>query len=76
MHDEAAPTYVEMIENTARGHAFLKKHFNVAPKGTWQVCMLNKRRPLLPRCRAALGSRLPRPLRVTPPSHITFRVPP
>jgi hypothetical protein len=37
MHDEAAPTYVEMVENTARGHLFLKKNFGITPKGTWQV---------------------------------------
>ncbi|EDQ87643.1 uncharacterized protein MONBRDRAFT_33201 [Monosiga brevicollis MX1] len=37
MHDEASPTYVEMTENTGRGHLFLKKYFNIAPKGTWQI---------------------------------------
>lgn len=37
MHDEAGPHYVEMVENTARGHQFLKKYFGIAPKGTWQI---------------------------------------
>lgn len=37
MHDEAAPHYVEMVENTARGHQFLLKTFGVKPKGTWQI---------------------------------------
>eukprot|EP00045_Choanoeca_perplexa_P017606 m.259200 g.259200 ORF g.259200 m.259200 type:complete len:1088 (-) comp17585_c0_seq4:4855-8118(-) len=37
MHDEAAPTYVEMVENTGRGHLFLKKNFGITPKGTWQI---------------------------------------
>lgn len=37
MHDEAAPHYVEMVENTARGHQFLLKEFGIVPKGTWQI---------------------------------------
>ncbi|EGD74140.1 hypothetical protein PTSG_06149 [Salpingoeca rosetta] len=37
MHDEAGPHYVEMVENTARGHLFLKKNFGIAPNGTWQI---------------------------------------
>ena len=37
MHDEASPHYVEMVENTARGHTFLKKEFGITPKGTWQI---------------------------------------
>jgi alpha-mannosidase len=27
MHDEASPYYVEMIDQTTRGHQFLKKNF-------------------------------------------------
>eukprot|EP00051_Salpingoeca_urceolata_P027075 m.479938 g.479938 ORF g.479938 m.479938 type:complete len:1085 (+) comp21646_c0_seq1:45-3299(+) len=37
MHDEASPNYVEMVENTGRGHQFLQKEFGVFPKGTWQI---------------------------------------
>jgi len=27
MHDEACPTYSDMIENMAKGHAFIAKNF-------------------------------------------------
>lgn len=27
MHDEACPTYTDMIENMAKGHSFIAKHF-------------------------------------------------
>ena len=39
MHDEAAPLYTEMVDQTTRGHQFLKKHFgaDAIPKGTWQI---------------------------------------
>eukprot|EP01064_Diplonema_japonicum_P013576 TRINITY_DN2111_c0_g5_i1.p1 TRINITY_DN2111_c0_g5~~TRINITY_DN2111_c0_g5_i1.p1 ORF type:complete len:1111 (+),score=357.90 TRINITY_DN2111_c0_g5_i1:44-3376(+) len=39
MHDEASPYYVEMIDQTTRGHQFLKKHFGSKgyPKGTWSI---------------------------------------
>ncbi len=39
MHDEASPYYVEMVDQTTRGHMFLKKNFGKAanPKGTWQI---------------------------------------
>jgi alpha-mannosidase len=39
MHDEAAPFYTEMIDQTTRGHQFLKKNFgdDAIPRGTWQV---------------------------------------
>lgn len=39
MHDEASPNYVAMIDQTTRGHQFLKKHFgeDACPKGTWQI---------------------------------------
>eukprot|EP00755_Sulcionema_specki_P010240 Sspe_Gene.6786::Locus_2281_Transcript_1_1_Confidence_1.000_Length_2013::g.6786::m.6786/K01191/E3.2.1.24; alpha-mannosidase len=39
MHDEASPYWVEMVDQTTRGHQFLKKHFGAkaAPKGTWQI---------------------------------------
>eukprot|EP01059_Diplonema_ambulator_P008478 TRINITY_DN18114_c0_g1_i1.p1 TRINITY_DN18114_c0_g1~~TRINITY_DN18114_c0_g1_i1.p1 ORF type:complete len:1107 (+),score=202.08 TRINITY_DN18114_c0_g1_i1:107-3322(+) len=39
MHDEASPYYVEMIDQTTRGHQFLKKEFGITakPKGTWQI---------------------------------------
>ena len=39
MHDEAAPFYVEMVDQTTRGHQFLKKIFgdSAIPRGTWQI---------------------------------------
>lgn len=39
MHDEAAPFYVEMVDQTTRGHQFLAKNFGdmAIPKGTWQI---------------------------------------
>eukprot|EP01059_Diplonema_ambulator_P005004 TRINITY_DN14746_c0_g1_i1.p1 TRINITY_DN14746_c0_g1~~TRINITY_DN14746_c0_g1_i1.p1 ORF type:complete len:1132 (+),score=491.47 TRINITY_DN14746_c0_g1_i1:52-3396(+) len=39
MHDEASPYYVEMVDQTTRGHQFLKKQFGrvAAPKGTWSI---------------------------------------
>ena len=39
MHDEASPFYVEMIDQTTRGHQFLKKNFGIdaMPKGTWSI---------------------------------------
>jgi len=39
MHDEASPNYVEMVDQTTRGHQFLLKEFGQAgiPKTTWQI---------------------------------------
>ena len=39
MHDEASPFYTEMIDQTTRGHQFLRKNFgeNAIPRGTWQI---------------------------------------
>ena len=39
MHDEAAPLYTEMLDQTTRGHQFLKKAFGEAacPTATWQI---------------------------------------
>ena len=39
MHDEASPFYVEMVDQTTRGHQFLKEHFGDAaiPRATWQI---------------------------------------
>ena len=39
MHDEASPYYTAMVDQTTRGHMFLKKHFGeyAIPKGTWQI---------------------------------------
>ena len=39
MHDEASPFYVEMVDQTTRGHQFLIKNFGVdaRPRGTWQI---------------------------------------
>jgi alpha-mannosidase len=39
MHDEASPFYVEMVDQTTRGHQFLRKNFGdtAIPRGTWQI---------------------------------------
>jgi len=39
MHDEASPYYVAMVDQTTRGHMFLKKNFGIdaIPRGTWQI---------------------------------------
>ena len=39
MHDEAAPTYIEMVDQTTRGHQFLIKNFGstAIPRATWQI---------------------------------------
>ena len=39
MHDEASPLYTEMVDQTTRGHQFLKKNFgkDAVPRGTWQI---------------------------------------
>lgn len=39
MHDEASPFYLEMIDQTTRGHQFIKREFGIeaAPTGTWQI---------------------------------------
>ncbi|TMW56914.1 hypothetical protein Poli38472_002839 [Pythium oligandrum] len=37
MHDEAAPHYIAMIDQTAYGHQLLKDEFNVTPRIGWQI---------------------------------------
>ena len=39
MHDEASPYYVEMVDQTTRGHQFLSSKFGTAglPKGSWTI---------------------------------------
>lgn len=37
MHDEAAPHYVDMIDQTTLGHKFLMDEFGVAPRTGWQL---------------------------------------
>jgi len=39
MHDEASPLWTAMVDQTTRGHQFLKKQFGEGanPKGTWQI---------------------------------------
>ena len=37
MHDEAAPHYVDMIDQTTLGHKFLMTEFGVAPSTGWQL---------------------------------------
>ena len=37
MHDEAAAHYVDMIDQTTRGHTYLKEKLGVTPKVGWQI---------------------------------------
>ncbi|KAK1433974.1 hypothetical protein QVD17_10892 [Tagetes erecta] len=37
MHDEAAPHYIDMIDQTTYGHKFIKEQFNVTPRIGWQI---------------------------------------
>ncbi|XP_076898589.1 putative alpha-mannosidase At5g13980 [Bidens hawaiensis] len=37
MHDEAAPHYIDMIDQTTYGHRFIKQQFNVTPRIGWQI---------------------------------------
>lgn len=37
MHDEANPSFADMIDNTAVGHRALMAEFGVAPRTTWQI---------------------------------------
>lgn len=37
MHDEAAPNYVDMIDQTTLGHQFLLKEFGTVPTIGWQI---------------------------------------
>jgi len=39
MHDEAAPSYVDMVDNTALGHRMIASQFGVSalPRATWQI---------------------------------------
>ena len=37
MHDEASPFYVEMVDQTTRGHDFLKAELGAVPKIGWQI---------------------------------------
>ncbi|KAK6912904.1 Glycoside hydrolase family 38, N-terminal domain, partial [Dillenia turbinata] len=37
MHDEAAPHYIDMIDQTTLGHRFIKQEFGVTPRIGWQI---------------------------------------
>jgi len=37
MHDEACPTYEDMINNMMIGHDFVEKEFGVKPRIGWQI---------------------------------------
>ncbi|KAK9044976.1 hypothetical protein V6N11_058866 [Hibiscus sabdariffa] len=37
MHDEAAPHYIDMIDQTTLGHRFIKREFNFTPRIGWQI---------------------------------------
>ncbi|KAL1201363.1 putative alpha-mannosidase [Cardamine amara subsp. amara] len=37
MHDEAAPHYIDMIDQTTLGHRFIIREFNLTPRIGWQI---------------------------------------
>ncbi|OVA09674.1 Glycoside hydrolase family 38 [Macleaya cordata] len=37
MHDEAAPHYIDMIDQTTLGHRFIKQEFDLTPRIGWQI---------------------------------------
>ncbi|CAM8986736.1 unnamed protein product [Rhodiola kirilowii] len=37
MHDEAAPHYIDMIDQTTLGHRYIKEQFGVTPRIGWQI---------------------------------------
>ncbi|GMH25687.1 hypothetical protein Nepgr_027530 [Nepenthes gracilis] len=37
MHDEATPHYVDLIDQTTRGHQFIKNEFGQIPRVGWQI---------------------------------------
>ncbi|KAG0483110.1 hypothetical protein HPP92_011194 [Vanilla planifolia] len=37
MHDEAAPHYIDMIDQTTMGHLFIKQEFGQTPRIGWQI---------------------------------------
>lgn len=37
MHDEAAPHYIDMIDQTTLGHRYIKEQFNLTPRIGWQI---------------------------------------
>jgi len=37
MHDEAATHWIDMVDQTTLGHAFIQKEFGVTPKVGWQI---------------------------------------
>ncbi len=50
MHDEAAPNYVDMIDNTALGHRLIREQFGqgAIPTVTWQIDPFGKFRAPTP----------------------------
>ncbi len=42
MHDEASPSFVDMVDQTALGHRWIMQEFGVAPRATWQVRRASK----------------------------------
>jgi alpha-mannosidase len=49
MHDEANPTYIDMIDQTTLGHRLIKAQFGVVPTSTWQIDVSRKgSAPILP----------------------------
>ena len=37
MHDEASPSFVDMLDQTTLGHRWLLQEFNFTPTTTWQI---------------------------------------
>ena len=63
MHDEAAPTYVDMLDNTAIGQRHIAENFGVAalPKITWRTYTFSPAmapaRPRMPNSRTPIARR-------------------
>lgn len=45
MHDEACPTFVDMLDNTALGQRLIYESFGVVPKTTWQIDVRERQPP-------------------------------
>jgi len=37
MNDEATCHYIDMIDQTTKGHRFIKQQFNTTPRAAWQI---------------------------------------
>ena len=46
MHDEANPSWLDMLDQTTLGHRLLKEQFNVTPRVQWQIDVRGGAAPL------------------------------